>query len=82
MEWINQINTMTEEWFAHGLISFMVTLIVSVIVMGLLIKIKNKYFKSMVKYKKIDPTMARFLTRLISGFIYTDYFNFFVVYIF
>lgn len=71
MEWINQINTMTEEWFAHGLISFMVTLIVSVIVMGLLIKIKNKYFKSMVKYKKIDPTMARFLTRLISGFIYT-----------
>lgn len=70
MEWINQVNAMTKQWFAHGLMSFLVTLLVSMLIMGILIKIKNKYFASLVNNKKIDHTLSRFLTRLISGFVY------------
>lgn len=73
MEWINQVNAMTKEWFAHGLMSFIVTLAVATTIMGILIKIKNKYFASLVNSKKIDPTISRFLTRLISGLVYVFY---------
>jgi small conductance mechanosensitive channel len=69
-EWISQINKMTEEWFANGLISFALSAVVTLIVMIVVIKLKNKYFKTMVYNKKIDPTMARFLTRLLSSAIY------------
>ncbi|MBS3972540.1 MAG: mechanosensitive ion channel family protein [Erysipelotrichia bacterium] len=69
-EWINQVNKMSEEWFSHGLISFILSTIITLIVMIVLIKLKNRYFKVMVKNKKIDPTMAKFLTRLLSSAIY------------
>jgi small conductance mechanosensitive channel len=69
-EWITQVNKMSEEWFSHGLISFILSAIVTLIVMIVLIKLKNRYFKVMVRNKKIDPTMAKFLTRLLSSAIY------------
>jgi small conductance mechanosensitive channel len=69
-EWITQVNKMSEEWFSHGLISFILSAAITLTVMIVVIKLKNRYFKVMVRNKKIDPTMAKFLTRLLSSAIY------------
>lgn len=71
IEWINEINKMTEVWFTQGLVTFLISTLFTLIVMGVLIKLKNKYFKRQILKNKIDPTMARFLTRLISTLVYT-----------
>lgn len=69
--WINDIDKMTEVWFSQGLITFLISTTITVIVMGVLIRLKNRYFRRQVLKNKIDPTMARFLTRLISTVIYS-----------
>jgi small conductance mechanosensitive channel len=69
--WINDINKMTEVWFTQGLISFLISTLVTLVFMSVLIKLKNKYFRRQTLNKKIDPTMAKFLTRLISTLIYS-----------
>ncbi|MBS3991710.1 MAG: mechanosensitive ion channel family protein [Erysipelothrix sp.] len=75
--WINDINKMTEVWFTQGIVSFLISTFVTLVLMSIVIKLKNRYFRRQTLNKKIDPTMARFLTRLISTLIYS--FSIFVI---
>ncbi len=68
--WINEVNKNTEQWFAQGVINFLLSTFIILVVMMILIKLKNKYFKNMVIKNKIDPTMSKFLTRLVSTSMY------------
>lgn len=69
--WINEINKLTEVWFTQGLITFIISTLITLVMMSIIIKLKNKYFKRQTLNNKIDPTMAKFLTRLISTVIYS-----------
>lgn len=71
MTWINDINKMTEVWFTQGLVTFIISTLITIVLMSIIIKLKNKYFKRQTLNNKIDPTMAKFLTRLISTLIYS-----------
>lgn len=68
--WINEVNKNTEQWFAQGVINFLLSTFIILVVMMILIKLKNKYFKNMVIKNKIDPTMSKFLTRLVNTSMY------------
>lgn len=70
LTWINEVNQNTEQWFSQGIINFLLSTFIILIVMMILIKIKNKYFKRMVIKNKIDPTMSKFLARLVSTSVY------------
>jgi len=70
MTWINDINELTKEWFMQGLLTFLVSTLITLLIMIIFIKLKNRYFKRLVLSKKIDQTMAKFLTRLISTLTY------------
>lgn len=68
---INEIQEATMGIFQHGIIGFLITLVVIVLSLGITLKITKKVIKNMTKKNRIDETSARFSYRIISAIIYT-----------
>lgn len=68
---INEIQEATMGIFQHGIIGFLITLVVIVLSLGITLKVTKKVIKNMTKKNRIDETSARFSYRIISAIIYT-----------
>ena len=68
---INEIQEATMGIFQHGIIGFLITLVVIVLSLGITLKITKKVIKNMTKKNRIDETSARFSYRIISAIVYT-----------
>lgn len=68
---INEIQEATMGIFQHGIIGFLITLVVIVLSLGITLKITKKVIKNVTKKNRIDETSARFSYRIISAIIYT-----------
>jgi len=68
---INEIQEATMGIFQHGIIGFLITLVVIVLSLGITLKVTKKAIKNMTKKNRIDETSARFSYRIISAIVYT-----------
>ena len=68
---INEIQEATMGIFQHGIIGFLITLVVIVLSLGITLKVTKKVIKNMTKKNRIDETSARFSYRIISAIVYT-----------